>query len=165
MPSTPKILVVDDEPRAVTLLRNVLTPEGYNVLTAHSGAEAIEVATRDVPDVLLLDVMMPELNGYEVCTRLRADPRLAHLPIIMLTALDDRDAKLEGLQAGADDFLSKPFDATELRARLRTITRLNRFRQMYEERARRCEGAAGRCGRASRPSAARAARRPFPSRR
>ncbi len=136
MPSTPKILVVDDEPRAVTLLRNVLTPEGYNVLTAHSGAEAIEVATRDVPDVLLLDVMMPELNGYEVCARLRADPRLAHLPIIMLTALDDRDAKLEGLQAGADDFLSKPFDATELRARLRTITRLNRFRQMYEERAR-----------------------------
>ena len=134
MPTTAKILVVDDEPRAVTMLRNLLLPEGYHVLTAHSGAEALDLATREVPDVVLLDVMMPELDGFAVCGRLRDDPRLAHVPIIMLTALDDRESLLSGLRAGADDFISKPFDSTELRARLRTITRLNRFRQLYEDR-------------------------------
>lgn len=133
--STPaKILVVDDEPRAVTLLRNLLLPEGYHVLTAHSGAEALAVAKQEIPDVVLLDVMMPELDGFAVCAQLREDPRLAHVPILMLTALDDRDSLLSGLRAGADDFISKPFDSTELRARLRTITRLNRFRQLYDDR-------------------------------
>jgi signal transduction histidine kinase len=134
MPTPAKILVVDDEPRAVTLLRNLLLPEGYNVLSAHSGAEALALAEREVPDVVLLDVMMPEMDGFAVCARLRADPRLAHVPVLMLTALDDRESLLSGLRAGADDFISKPFDSTELRARLRTITRLNRFRQLYEDR-------------------------------
>jgi signal transduction histidine kinase len=134
MPDSPKILVVDDEPRAVTLLRNLLQPEGYNVITAHSGAEALEVASRETPDVVLLDVMLPELDGFAVCALLRDDPALAHVPILMLTALDDRESLLAGLRAGADDFISKPFDATELRARLRTITRLNRFRRLYDDR-------------------------------
>lgn len=130
-PST--ILVVDDEPRALLLLRNLLEPEGYRILCAANGAEAITLAMRERPDVILLDLMMPDIDGYEVCRRLREDPALIHLPIIMLTALDDRESRIRGLTAGADDFLSKPFDVGELRARLRTITRLNRFRLLYEQ--------------------------------
>ena len=134
MPTAAKILVVDDEPRAVTMLRNLLVPEGYQVLSAHSGAEALAVATKEAPDVVLLDVMMPEMDGFEVCAKLRGDPRLTHMPVLMLTALDDRESLLSGIQAGADDFISKPFDSAELRARIRTITRLNRFRQLYDDR-------------------------------
>jgi signal transduction histidine kinase/ActR/RegA family two-component response regulator len=131
-----QILIVDDEPKAVTLLCNLLVPEGYRVLTAGSAAEALEVAAREMPDLVLLDVMMPGTDGFELCTQMRKNPRLAHLPIIMLTALDDRKSLLRGIEVGADDFLAKPFDSTELRIRLRTITRLNRFRLLYEERAR-----------------------------
>ena len=128
MPVPSKILIVDDEINAVRMLRGLLIPDGYNVLTAHSGAEALTVAMRDV--------MMPDMDGYEVCAKLRADLRLANVPILLLTALDDQESRIHGLEAGADDFISKPFDSFELRARLRTITRLNRFRQLYEERAR-----------------------------
>ena len=136
MPTPSKILIVDDEPNALRLLRNLLTPDGYKLLFADSGAEALRVAQSEIPDVVLLDVMMPEMDGYQVCTHLRADPALANIPILMLTALDDRESMLRGLEAGADDFLAKPFDSIELRARIRAITRLNRFRQLYEERAR-----------------------------
>lgn len=136
MPVPSKILIVDDEINAVRMLRGLLIPDGYNVLTAHSGAEALTVAMRETPDVVLLDVMMPDMDGYEVCAKLRADLRLANVPILLLTALDDQESRIHGLEAGADDFISKPFDSFELRARLRTITRLNRFRQLYEERAR-----------------------------
>jgi signal transduction histidine kinase len=136
MPNTVKILVVDDEPKAVSLLENLLRPEGYRILTAHSGAAALALAAVELPDVVLLDVMMPEMDGFAVCSKFRCDPRLAHVPILMLTALDDRSSLLNGIEAGADDFITKPFDSTELRARLRTITRLNRFRQLYDERAR-----------------------------
>ncbi len=129
------ILVVDDEPRAQILLRNLLEVAGYRVICASNGPEALASA-RQLPDVVLLDLMMPGMDGYEVCRRLRADPALAAMPVIMLTALDDRASRLKGLEAGADDFLSKPFDSAELRARLRTITRLNRYRSLYEERAR-----------------------------
>lgn len=129
------VLVVDDEPRAQNLLRNLLEVAGYRVICAANGPEAL-AAARHLPDVVLLDLMMPGMDGYEVCRRLRADPALAAMPVIMLTALDDRASRLKGLEAGADDFLSKPFDSAELRARLRTITRLNRYRSLYEERAR-----------------------------
>jgi diguanylate cyclase (GGDEF)-like protein len=81
---------------------------------------------------MLLDVMMPDMDGFEVCTRLRANPRLAELPVVMVTALDDRESRLRGLEVGADDFMSKPFDRAELRARIRTITRLNRYRRLVE---------------------------------
>ncbi len=130
------ILVVDDEVKAQNLLRNLLEAEGYRVVCAGNGLEAIAAAARALPDVVLLDLMMPGIDGYEVCTRLRALPAIAAVPIIMLTALDDRASRLRGLQAGADDFLSKPFDSAELRARVRTITRLNRYRRLYDEQAR-----------------------------
>ena len=130
------ILAVDDEPKALLLLRNLIEPEGCRVLLASGGAQALELAAKEQPDVVLLDVMMPEMDGFEVCRRIRADPHLAELPILMLTALDDRESRLQGLEAGADDFVTKPFDSVELRTRIRTITRLNRFRRHYEQRAR-----------------------------
>ena len=135
-PSPSTVLAVDDEPKALLLLRNLIEPEGHRVLLAASGAQALELAAKEQSDVVLLDVMMPEMDGFEVCRRLRADPLLAELPIIMLTALDDRASRLRGLEMGADDFVSKPFDSVELRTRVRTITRLNRFRRLYEHRAR-----------------------------
>ncbi len=130
------VLIVDDEPKALVFLRNLIEPEGYRVLTATHGLDALALAMRERPDVALLDVMMPEIDGFEVCRRMRADPALSQMPILMLTALDDRSSRLQGLDAGAEDFLNKPVDSAELRIRLRTITRLNRFRQLYDERAR-----------------------------
>jgi two-component system cell cycle sensor histidine kinase/response regulator CckA len=131
----PTILVVDDEHRAQVLLRSLLEAEGYRVVCAGNGAETLALASAERPDLILLDLMMPGMDGYEVCRRLRGDEALAAVPVIMLTALDDRASKLKGIEAGADDFLSKPFDSTELRARVRTITRLNRAQKLYEQRA------------------------------
>jgi CheY-like chemotaxis protein len=88
------------------------------------------------PDLVLLDVMMPGMDGFEVCRRIRADEATAEMPIILVTALDDRDSRLQGLEIGADDFISKPFDRAELRARVRTVTRLNRYRRLLAERAK-----------------------------
>lgn len=128
------VLVVDDEPSGRQTLESILDGEGYNIAMAENGMEALEQAKKLLPDVILLDVMMPGMTGYEVCQHVRADPLLAEIPIIVLTALDDRDSLLTALKAGADDFISKPFDRFELRARLLGITRLNRYRKLTEER-------------------------------
>src|SRR5215211_7409984 len=101
---------------------------------AENGPQAIERAKLYLPDVILLDVMMPGMTGYEVCERIRNDPQVAEIPIIILTALDDRESLLTALKSGADDFISKPFDRFELRARLIGITRLNRYHKLVEER-------------------------------
>jgi diguanylate cyclase (GGDEF)-like protein len=126
------ILIVDDEIVSRYTVKVLLESEGYNLIFAESGAEALEKAQSAMPDVMLLDVMMPEMNGFEVCQQLRTNPRLAELPVVMVTALDDRESRLKGLEVGADDFMSKPFDKAELRARIRTITRLNRYRRLVE---------------------------------
>jgi PAS domain S-box-containing protein len=136
MTSNSTILVVDDDPKGRQLLENLLAAEGYQVVSAAHGMQALLVASETRPDLVLLDVMMPDMDGFEVCRRLRADKTMQHVPILLLTALDDRDSRLQGLSAGADDFISKPFDSVELRTRLRTITRLNRFRQLFDERSR-----------------------------
>jgi len=136
MNTTRSILIVDDEPRARELLDALLVNDDYLILHAPNGERALALAVQFQPDVVLLDVMMPHMDGYEVCRRLRADPKVRHVPIIMLTALDDPESRLKGFKAGADDYLSKPYDALELRTRLRSITRLNRFRLLSEERAR-----------------------------
>jgi len=130
------ILIVDDDPIAREALEALLSSKGYQMVSASNGFDGLARAAECTPDAILLDVMMPGMNGFEVCKRLRADARLAEVPIIMITALDDRDARLLGLRTGADDFISKPFDSLELEARLRTITRLNRFRRLMTERAR-----------------------------
>ena len=132
-PST--ILIVDDDRVTRQILRGLLEPEGHVIATAGDGDSALERARELMPDLVLLDVLMPGLDGYEVCRRLRADAQLAEVPIIMLTALDDRASRLIGMEAGADDFVSKPFDRVELLTRLRSITRLNRFRRLLQERS------------------------------
>jgi len=132
MPST--ILIVDDEYSGRETLESVLEGEGYNLVMAENGPQAIAKAKSILPDVILLDVMMPGMTGFEVCEHIRNDPQVAEIPIIILTALDDRDSLLTGLKAGADDFISKPFDRFELRARLIGITRLNRYQKLLEER-------------------------------
>ncbi len=130
------ILVADDDLRGLKFLEGLLTSEGYRLQCATDGAQAIALAEAEPPDVILLDVMMPGMDGFEVCRRIRALPKLNQIPIVLLTALDDRESRLEGLDAGADDFLTKPFDSAELLIRLRTISRLNRFRALSEERER-----------------------------
>ncbi len=133
MPST--ILIVDDEPSGRYTLESILEEQGYRIEMAENGAEALEKAHQLFPDVILLDVMMPGMDGFEVCRRIRKDPVLAEIPIIMLTALDDRKSFLNGLESGADDYITKPYDRYELRARLLGITRLNRYKKLLDERA------------------------------
>ncbi len=130
------VLIVDDTPSARDMMVAILFQEGYDLACARSGPEALAMAAELTPDVILLDVMMPSMDGFEVCQRLRANPVLAEVPIIMVTALDDRDSRLRGIEAGADDFISKPFDADELQMRVRTTTKLNRYRHLLLERAK-----------------------------
>jgi len=129
------VLIVDDEYAGRQTLESVLDGEGYNLEMAENGLQAIEKAKALLPDVILLDIMMPGMTGFEVCQHIRNDPQLAEIPIIVLTALDDRESMLNALKAGADDFISKPFDRHELRARLIGITRLNRYHKLVQERA------------------------------
>ena len=131
---TSTILIVDDEEAGRQTLESILEGENYHLVMAENGPQAIEKAKAILPDVILLDVMMPGMTGFEVCERIRNDPPVAEIPIIILTALDDRESLLTGLKAGADDFISKPFDRFELRARLIGITRLNRYQKPVQER-------------------------------
>lgn len=130
------ILIVDDTETGREILEALLSLPVYQLAFACNGPEALAKAAELTPDLILLDVMMPGMDGFEVCRRLRANPRLAEIPIILVTALDDRQSRLQGIEAGADDFVTKPFDHAELRARVRTITRLNRYRRLLDERAR-----------------------------
>ncbi len=130
------ILIVDDFPLGRKALGDLLEREGYDLAYAADGEEALRVARELEPDLILLDVILPIKDGFEVCRDLRADPRLAEAPVIMVTGLEDKESRLKGIEAGADDFISKPFDRTELRARVRTITRLNRYRKLKDEHER-----------------------------
>ncbi len=129
------VLIVDDEFSGRQTLEAVLDGEGYNLVMAEDGFQALEKAKEVLPDVILLDVMMPGMTGFEVCKHIREDKHLAEIPIIVLTALDDHGSMLKALEAGADDFISKPFDRYELRARLLGIMRLNRYQKLNTERA------------------------------
>ncbi len=129
-----RILIVDDDASARQTLEVLLSTEGYAIHFAETGAQALREAATWQPDVILCDVMMPEMDGFEFCRRVRADATLQAVPIILLTALDDRQSRLIGLEAGADDFLTKPYDSFELRVRLRTITRLDRYRKLNDDR-------------------------------
>jgi PAS domain S-box-containing protein len=132
----PIVLIVDDHPSAIESMVSVLTGEGYQLMSASGGAEALRLTEEVRPDLLLLDVMMPDMDGLTVCRAIRANPELAELPVVMVTALDDRESRLAALDAGADDFLSKPVDRAEVRLRVRTATDLLRFRKLSTERAR-----------------------------
>ncbi|MDX5361964.1 MAG: PleD family two-component system response regulator [Alphaproteobacteria bacterium] len=121
---TARVLVVDDIPANVKLLEAKLQAEYFDVLTASNGIEALEAAEREHPDIILLDVMMPGMDGFEVCTRLKANPELSHIPVVMVTALDQPSDRVRGLEAGADDFLTKPVEDVALFARVRSLVRL-----------------------------------------
>lgn len=129
-----RILLVDDIPANLRLLEAVLGPRGYEMLTAGSGPEALEAVTRYRPDLVLLDILMPGMDGYEVCRRLRTTPIGAVLPVVMITASANED-KLRALEAGADDFIAKPFDHAELLARVRSLLRVKEYHDRIEEQA------------------------------
>src|SRR5664279_2987515 len=125
-----KILVVDDVALNVKLLADVLAAKGYRTCSAASGAEALALLEAERPDLVLLDVMMPGMSGYEVCKAIRANPAQAMLPVVLVTALDPAEERAKGLDAGADDFLSKPVSQTELLARVRSLLRI---KSLYDE--------------------------------
>jgi len=124
-----KILVVDDTPQNVKLLADLLTAKGYAVITARSGAEALAKVEAERPDLVLLDVVMPEMSGYDVCRKIRENPATGILPVVMVTALDPAQERIKGLEAGADDFLTKPINQPELLARVRSLLRI---KQLYD---------------------------------
>ncbi len=121
---TARVLIVDDIPANLKLLDAKLTAEYFGVLKAASGPEAIEIATSQLPDIILLDVMMPGMDGFEVCRRLKSAPATEHIPIVMVTALDQPKDRVQGLEAGADDFLTKPVNDLALFARVKSLVRL-----------------------------------------
>jgi two-component system, cell cycle response regulator len=130
------ILIVDDNPQILSILADLLRPLGHTIVCAAGGPAALTIATTTPPDLMLLDVMMPGMDGFTVCRHIRAHPQLAQLPIILITALDDRESRVRGFEAGADEFVTKPFDYAELRARVSTVLRLNRYRKLIEQQER-----------------------------
>ena len=128
------ILVVDDVPQNVRLLEAILVPKGYEVLTAETGEEAFAVLAKQTPDLILLDIVMPGIDGFEVCRRIRSDPATAYLPVVMITASGDKE-KLQAIEVGADDFVTKPFDHAELLARVRSLLRVKAYHDTIERQS------------------------------
>ena len=130
-----KILVVDDTPRNVKLLADILSVKGYAVITAASGLEALTQVQAQRPDLVLLDIVMPEMSGYEVCRTLRDQPATNMLPVIMVTALDPGEERVKGIEAGADDFLTKPINQPELLARVKSLLRIKELHDTIQQQA------------------------------
>lgn len=125
------ILVVDDEQDLLDLIEYNLRQEGFNVLKAENGKDGIQMAKEHMPDLVLLDIMMPQMDGIEVCDRMREDPTLTHIPIIFLTARSDEKTEIEGLNKGADDFITKPISTSKLISRIKAV--LRRFEETEEK--------------------------------
>ncbi len=147
-----KVLVIDDEVHLLEVMKTNLEIEGYDVVTEISGETGLVSAVVDQPDVVILDIMMPDVDGWEICQRLRSDPRTKYIPVIMLTALDETHHVVKGFECGADDYLAKPFDNAELFARIKSVltkagkgmavdplTNLPGKHQIYEETRKRLE--------------------------
>ena len=164
MRTPPRILIVDDNATNVKVLQTRLGSEGYEVITAADGEEGSAAARQLTPDLILLDVMMPKLDGFEVCRRLRADAAFPFTPIIMVTAMADSKDVVAGLEAGGDEYLTKPVDHAALAARVRSMLRIKRLHDTVETLAaevkewnaslERRVADAGRRARARRPPAA-----------
>ncbi|MEW6108775.1 MAG: response regulator [Nitrospirota bacterium] len=139
-----KILLVDDEEQNIKLLKSLLEAMGYDTETAYNGKEAVEKTKTAKPDLILLDIMMPEMDGYEACDLIKTNADTSNIPVVMVTALADRDSKLKGLNVCANDFLTKPFDRTELILRVKNLLKIKEFEdfmvrhnQILEEEVRR----------------------------
>src|SRR5262249_27479374 len=130
-----RILVVDDTPHNVKLLVDLLSVKGYRVNSAASGPEALHSISEDTPDLVLLDIVMPGMSGYDVCKQIRANGKTAALPVVMVTSLDPREEKIRGLECGADDFLTKPINQAELLARVRTSLRVKSLYDTVQDQA------------------------------
>ena len=135
MSALARILVVDDLPQNVKLLADLLGAKGYAVATASSGPEALARVETERPDLVLLDVMMPEMSGYEVCRKIRENPATGILPVVMVTSLDPAQERIRGLEAGADDFLTKPVNQAELLARVRSLVRVKHLYDTVQTQA------------------------------
>jgi two-component system, OmpR family, alkaline phosphatase synthesis response regulator PhoP len=133
VPQTGRILIADDNTQNRELLEAYLADDGHEILMAADGRQTVDVATEKQPDLVLLDIMMPKLSGYEVCEKLKADPRTKNIPILMVTALRDMADIEKAVAAGADDFLSKPVHRIELKTRVKSLLRV---RHLTSERDR-----------------------------
>jgi two-component system alkaline phosphatase synthesis response regulator PhoP len=130
-----RVLVVEDEPDVAELMRYNLHKEGWDVLTVANGADAVKRAREAHPDIILLDIMVPQLNGWEVCRRLKQDPETAAVPVIMVTGRVEEGDKVLGFELGADDYVTKPFSPRELIARIRAVVRRRRAAEATERKA------------------------------
>ena len=139
MRTPPRILIVDDEPINLDILQTRLAVHGYEILTATNGEEALTVATAQRPDLILLDIMMPKIDGIDVCRRLKADPSLPFMPIILVTAKADSKDVVAGLEAGAEEYLTKPIDQAALVARVKSMLRIKALHDTVQEQATRLE--------------------------
>jgi sigma-B regulation protein RsbU (phosphoserine phosphatase) len=138
--ATPQILVVDDDEINIKILQIQLEAKGYVVLTATSGIAALELVESNPPDLILLDIQMPRMDGFEVCQRIRAEVSTQFVPVVMVTALKDTADRIHAIQAGADDFISKPFDGHEIVARVSSLLRIKEYRDKLEEHNARLKG-------------------------
>jgi diguanylate cyclase (GGDEF)-like protein len=134
-----RILVVDDHPDNVEIINARLSSRGFVIETASNGEEALRMVRENPPHLILLDVMMPIMDGYEVCRRIKQDPALPYIPIILVTARDSTQDKVEGLDAGADDYLTKPINFPELEARVRSMLRIKRLQDELDQKNRELE--------------------------
>ena len=128
-----KILVVDDEEKNLKLMSAILKSYGYSFETAKDGIEALEKSKESSPDLIFLDIMMPDMDGYEVCRRIKGDSQTQNIPVVMVTSLDDKESRIMGLEAGASDFLTKPIDRTELMLRAKNLLKVKEFEDFLKD--------------------------------
>ncbi len=135
----PKVLIVDDDKENVDLIAYFLKPQNYQVITAHDGVQALQLVEKENPDIILLDIKLPKMDGFEVCERVKKKASSQFIPIIMITALKDLKSKIRSLEAGADDFISKPFENIELLTRVKSLLRIKKYHDELEQKNKELE--------------------------
>lgn len=134
-----RILIIEDSQESIDLLYYFLEPEGYQLEHTSSGEEGLKKIKENPPDLILLDIMLPDLDGYTICKEIKESDKLFHIPVIVLTALKDLKDKIKGYEAGADDFITKPFDSIELLARVRSLLRMKKLHQAFQDKQKELE--------------------------
>ncbi|APF17893.1 response regulator receiver sensor signal transduction histidine kinase [Caldithrix abyssi DSM 13497] len=139
MDTQPKVLIVDDDKENVDLIAYFLKPQNYKIITAHNGVDALKLVEKENPDLILLDIKLPKMDGFEVCERIKKKSPTKFIPIIMITALKDLKSKIRSLEAGADDFISKPFENIELLTRVKSLLRIKKYHDELEQKNKELE--------------------------